>query len=506
MAIADLPAVQLIERASFTTPWPPQAYRQELETNRLAHYLVAVLGGEIVAYGGIWLMVDEAHITTFAVHPQYRRRRIGERLLLAMLDLSLDRHAREATLEVRLSNLAARRLYEKYGFRPVGIRPRYYSDNQEDALIMTTEPLAAPAMRERIARAPGAGRRLAAALRRPRSGAPARPGRRGRGMTARSSSPSSRAATRRASRLSRTAGGSTPTSSRARSRSTRRPGGSSPRWRRGPTSAGSCPCSTRRSPTAGVTIADVDAVAVTYGPGLAGSLLVGINAAKALAWAHGKPLVPVNHLEGHVYAGWLLDPGQAEHETPPFPLVALVVSGGHTFLVEMRDHLDYRLLGQTVDDAAGEAFDKVGRLLGLGYPGGPAISLAADGAVARDRMFPRAWLRDSYDLSFSGLKTAARRIIAQARADEGLPADERDGAAARARRRRARVGVPGLRGRRAGHEDHPRGRGDGRARDRSRRRRGGERRAPGAHRRRGRGTRASRWSSPGPACAPTTAR
>jgi [ribosomal protein S18]-alanine N-acetyltransferase len=152
MTIADLPAIHLIERASFSTPWPPQAYRQELETNRLAQYLVASLGDEIVAYGGLWLMVDEAHVTTFAVHPRFRRRRIGERLLLALLDLSLDRHAREATLEVRLSNLAARRLYEKYGFRPVGIRPRYYSDNQEDALIMTTEPLALPAMRDRIGR------------------------------------------------------------------------------------------------------------------------------------------------------------------------------------------------------------------------------------------------------------------------------------------------------------------------------------------------------------------
>ncbi len=179
--------------------------------------------------------------------------------------------------------------------------------------------------------------------------------------------------------------------------------------------------------TAGVTMADVDGVAVTYGPGLAGSLLVGINFAKTLAWAHGKPLVPVNHLEGHVYAGWLLDPGEAEREEPLFPLVALVVSGGHTFLVEMRDHLTYRLLGTTMDDAAGEAFDKVGRLLGLGYPGGPAISKAAERAVERNRVFPRAWLGDSYDLSFSGLKTAARRIIAQARADEGLPADERDG-------------------------------------------------------------------------------
>jgi ribosomal-protein-alanine N-acetyltransferase len=152
MAIPDLSAVQLIERASFTTPWPPQAYRQELETNRLAQYLVALIGDEVVAYGGLWLMVDEAHVTTFAVHPAYRRRRIGERLLLALLDLALARHAREATLEVRLSNLGARRLYEKYGFRPVGIRPRYYSDNQEDALIMTTDPLASPAMRDRLAR------------------------------------------------------------------------------------------------------------------------------------------------------------------------------------------------------------------------------------------------------------------------------------------------------------------------------------------------------------------
>ncbi len=180
--------------------------------------------------------------------------------------------------------------------------------------------------------------------------------------------------------------------------------------------------------TAGVTPRDLDAVAVTYGPGLAGSLLVGINFAKTLAWAHGLPLVPVNHLEGHVYAGWLLDPGEVEREAPTFPLVALVVSGGHTFLAEMRDHLTYRLLGQTIDDAAGEAFDKVGRLLGLGYPGGPAISRAAEAARARDRVFPRAWLGDSYDVSFSGLKTAARRIIGEARADEGLPPDERDGA------------------------------------------------------------------------------
>ena len=175
---------------------------------------------------------------------------------------------------------------------------------------------------------------------------------------------------------------------------------------------------------AGVGWTDVDAVAVTYGPGLAGSLLVGVNFAKALSHVRRKPLVGVNHLEGHVYAGWLLDPGEAERPAPAFPIVALVVSGGHTFLVEMRDSLTYRLLGQTLDDAAGEAFDKVGRLLGLDYPGGPAIQRAAAGATRRDVIFPRAWLGDTFDFSFSGLKTAARRIVTRARLDEGLPADD----------------------------------------------------------------------------------
>jgi N6-L-threonylcarbamoyladenine synthase len=157
----------------------------------------------------------------------------------------------------------------------------------------------------------------------------------------------------------------------------------------------------------------LEAIAVTEGPGLAGSLLVGITMAKTLAWVHGLPLVPVNHLEGHIYASWLLDPGEDDKPAPQFPLVALVVSGGHTFLVEMKDSLTYRLLGQTVDDAAGEAFDKVGRLLGLPYPGGPAIMKAATGAAARDRVFPRAWLGDTFDFSFSGLKTAARREVAR---------------------------------------------------------------------------------------------
>jgi [ribosomal protein S18]-alanine N-acetyltransferase len=152
MGLADLPAVHAIERASFFPPWPDDAYRNELLTNRLATYVVARLDDLVVGFGGIWLMVDEAHITTFAVDPAWRRRGIGERLLVALLDAAMARRAREATLEVRLSNMPARRLYEKYGFRPVGIRPRYYSDNAEDALIMTTEPLESAAMLERLAR------------------------------------------------------------------------------------------------------------------------------------------------------------------------------------------------------------------------------------------------------------------------------------------------------------------------------------------------------------------
>ena len=151
MTFEDLPAVHAIERASFAVPWPNDAYRNELATNRLASYVIARADDAIVGFAGLWVMVDEAHVTTFAVHPRWRRRGVGERLLLALIDIAVARQAREATLEVRLSNMPARRLYEKYGFRPVGIRPRYYSDNGEDALIMTTEPLGTVAVRDRLA-------------------------------------------------------------------------------------------------------------------------------------------------------------------------------------------------------------------------------------------------------------------------------------------------------------------------------------------------------------------
>jgi N6-L-threonylcarbamoyladenine synthase len=169
----------------------------------------------------------------------------------------------------------------------------------------------------------------------------------------------------------------------------------------------------------------LDAIAVTYGPGLIGSLLVGVNAAKALSVAHDLPLVGVNHIEGHIYANWLTDApaGEPLPPEPTFPLLCLVVSGGHTQLVLMDDHGRYTLLGQTVDDAAGEAFDKVGRLLDLPYPGGPAISAAALGAEPATR-FPRARTDGPYDFSFSGLKTAVlREVSAYRERGEPIPVD-----------------------------------------------------------------------------------
>jgi N6-L-threonylcarbamoyladenine synthase len=153
---------------------------------------------------------------------------------------------------------------------------------------------------------------------------------------------------------------------------------------------------------------EIAGVAVTAGPGLAGALLVGINTAKALAWAQGLPLLAVHHLEAHLYANWITD--DAAMPEPELPAVGLIVSGGHTDLVLMRGHGDYRRLGRTRDDAAGEAFDKVGRLLGLGFPGGPAVERAARG-VRTGLRFPRAWLRGGDDFSFSGLKTAVLHAV-----------------------------------------------------------------------------------------------
>ncbi len=160
-------------------------------------------------------------------------------------------------------------------------------------------------------------------------------------------------------------------------------------------------------------VRSVDAIAVTHGPGLAGSLLVGVNAAKGLAFASGLPLLPVNHLEGHIYSNWLEAPSQPAADDQ-FPAVVLIVSGGHTELVLMAGHCRYQRLGGTLDDAAGEAFDKVARLLGLPFPGGPAIQQAAQGGDPGRFALPRPLLQQGehrFNFSFSGLKTAVLHLV-----------------------------------------------------------------------------------------------
>ena len=195
---------------------------------------------------------------------------------------------------------------------------------------------------------------------------------------------------------------------------------------------------------AAVSWTDLDAIAVTEGPGLVGSLLVGVNAAKAIAFMRGLPLVAVNHLEGHVCSNWLLPMNDErgvmndergvmsdEFRTPnsslitpnsSFPILVLIVSGGHTELVLMEDHGRYRRLGGTLDDAAGEAFDKAARLLGLPYPGGPMVQRAAEGGNPQAFALPRALLKDPahrYNFSFSGLKTAVLRVVREQQAMSG---------------------------------------------------------------------------------------
>ncbi len=195
---------------------------------------------------------------------------------------------------------------------------------------------------------------------------------------------------------------------------------------------------------AGIAPERIDAVACTVGPGLIGALLVGVSAAKALALTWDVPFVGVNHMEAHLYAAFLEDP------TLEFPLVVMLVSGGHTMLVEMQDHGRYRLLGQTIDDAAGEAFDKVARFLGLGYPGGPAVDREAVHGDPTAINFPRAMLHDGLDFSFSGLKTSVMNHVrkhpdvATADVAASFQAAVVDVLVVKARRAAEQVGAKGL--------------------------------------------------------------
>ncbi len=393
MAPSDLEAVLSIERESFATPWTRGMFLSELvEENRF--WLVAEEAGDVVAYGGIMVVGEDAHLMNLAVRVGQRRRGIGRALFEALRHEAASRGAERLTLEVRPSNVEARGLYESEGLAMTGVRPDYYADTDESALIMggdirtsarthlaeqDRDSLLVLAIEtscdETAAAVMRGGRELLASVVASQVDFHARFG----GVVPEIAS---------RKHVEAIVAVVDETLARAGEALAAQAGARADAGGKGESAAP-------------LGFGDFDAIAVTYGPGLVGALVVGLAYAKGLAFATGLPLVGVNHLEGHVYAAWLADPDVAP------PLVALVVSGGHTSLVHMPEWGVYHTLGETLDDAAGEAFDKVAKVLGLGYPGGPVLSRLAETGDPRAIDFPRAMLHSGdYAFSLSGLKTA----------------------------------------------------------------------------------------------------
>jgi len=381
MAPDDLDAVLAIERASFVDPWSEGMLRDELgRADRRWH--VADADGVVVGFAGMMLVGSECHLMDIAVRPGWRLQGVARALVWSLATEAVTAGATRMTLEVRPSNAEALALYAGCGFDVVGRRVGYYPETGEDGLILLSRPLA-PHLR--AIEAARAGSDLVLAIE--------------------TSCDETAAAVMR--------GGTEELGTVVASQIDfhARFGGVVPEIASRKHTEAIVAVVAEALGTAGVAFADLDAIAVTQGPGLVGALVVGLAYAKGVALATGLPLVGVNHLEGHVYAARLLRPDLEA------PLVALLVSGGHTMLVHVPEWGRYEVLGRTLDDAAGEAFDKVAKALGLGYPGGPVISrLAAEGdpeAIA----FPRAMLRSGdLDFSLSGLKTAVVQYLAGERA------------------------------------------------------------------------------------------
>ena len=374
--VQDLDAIMLIEQECFINDaWSQEMMRDELKASH-TFYIVAVLENEVVGYGGLSKLAgsDQADIQTIATSPNKRGLGIGKQLMFALTAQAHSLGAKEIFLEVRADNSIAQKLYKVFGFRQIGVRKKYYQPDGIDAFVMKTESLVPPKTEPVVL------------------GIETSCDETGIGIV--------RGNTLLANVISSSMeqhaifGGVVPeVAARAHLEAL-------------------TPVLDEALDKAGITLDDIDAIAVTNGPGLAGALMVGVGAAKALAVATGKPIYAVNHLVGHVGAD-ILDQGKIE-----LPTIALLVSGGHTSLLLVRDLLDdVVLLGETIDDAAGEAFDKVARVLGLRYPGGPEIDrVAKDGnpqaiRFPRGLTLPKDMAEHRYDFSFSGLKTAVARHV-----------------------------------------------------------------------------------------------
>ncbi|HSK47615.1 MAG TPA: tRNA (adenosine(37)-N6)-threonylcarbamoyltransferase complex dimerization subunit type 1 TsaB, partial [Coriobacteriia bacterium] len=377
MTPEDIPEIVAIEEATFSDPWSTGIFMSELSAPRRA-WVVLEESGIVIGYGGVAALGDDAHVMNLAVESAHRGRGLGRLLLRRLKDLALDLGTKLVTLEVRETNEAAISLYESEGLSIAGVRRRYYSDTGEDALIMWGpaggDDSATPSPESRYGEC-AANDSLAA-----------------RGtedtliLAIESSCDETAAAVMRgtdglvanvvASQIDFHArfGGVVPEiASRKHTEAIV-----------GVIEEALDRAGDRLGCEGALPFRELDAIAVTHGPGLVGALVVGLAYAKGLSFATGVPLVGVNHLEGHIFANVLADP-----EVRP-PLVALLVSGGHTSLVHMPRWGEYHTLGETLDDAAGEAFDKVAKVLGLGYPGGPVLSRLAEEGNAEAIDFPRA--------------------------------------------------------------------------------------------------------------------
>ncbi len=402
MEPGDIPAVAAIEAATFADPWTEWMFTEDLWRIDSRIWLVAEAGGIVVGYAGIWLAEATdtpveparspfiAHLLDIAVRSDLRGRGLGVALLSAAMAAALERGADRMTLEVRPSNRVALDLYARAGFQTVSVRRGYYTETGEDALVLSTERFdsgAGHALHTELARR---GMRALALL--DDAAAATQPE---LILAIETSCDETAAAVMRDGRELLSSVVASQVDFHARF------GGVVPEIASRKHTEALVGVVDEALERAGVGMDDLTAIAVTYGPGLVGALVVGVAYAKGLAFATGLPLVGVNHLEAHLFAALLGDP-----ECAP-PLVALVVSGGHTSLVHMSAWASYRTLGSTLDDAVGEAFDKVAKALGLPYPGGPVISQLAETGDPRAIAFPRAMIASgTFDFSLSGLKTA----------------------------------------------------------------------------------------------------
>jgi N6-L-threonylcarbamoyladenine synthase/protein kinase Bud32 len=403
MRETDVPRVAGIERACFPHPWTNGMFLDELLQGDLRYWVVAESPWGLLGYAGLMVADGEGHVMNLAVRSDARGRGLGAALLSALVDEALRRGLTRLTLEVRPSNREALALYTQAGFVAVGRRPGYYSDSGEDGVVMWTGALdgdGALALAGRM-RAQADEALAAFVIERPPPG-PGAPAHRDLILAIETSCDETAAAVLRDGRdvLSSVVASQVDFH--------RRFGGVVPEIASRKHTEAIVGVVDEALEKAGVCLHQLSAIAVTHGPGLVGALVVGLAYAKGLAFATGLPLVGVNHMEGHLFANVLAD-GSIEP-----PLVALLVSGGHTSLVHAAAWGDYHVLGSTLDDAAGEAFDKVAKALGLGYPGGPVISrLAKEGDPAAVR-FPRAMIAtDDFDFSLSGLKTAVVTHVAR---------------------------------------------------------------------------------------------